>query len=72
MFHIIYLILKHQWNLNVGTVSISYSTIDCNKMPFKMGIIQFEGDSSLWASPFWNHAEVLTKRAHIYYFKTFS
>lgn len=29
-------------------------------MHFKMGITEFEGDSSLLASPFWNHAEVLT------------
>lgn len=44
-------------------------------MHFKMGIIEFEGeggitegDSSLLASPFWNHAEVLTK-SHLYFFK---
>lgn len=29
-----------------------YSTINCNRMHFKMGIIEFEGDSSLLASPF--------------------
>ena len=29
-------------------------------MDLKMGIIEFEGDSSLLASPFWNDTEVLT------------
>lgn len=50
--NILDLILKHQWTLHVGIISLSYSTTDCNRMPFKMGIIQFEGDSSLWDSAF--------------------
>lgn len=27
-----------------------------------MGIAEFEGDSSIMAFPFWNRAEVLTKK----------
>lgn len=48
-------------------------------MHFQMGIIEFEGeggitegDCSLLASPFWNHAEVLAEiltKSHLYCFK---
>lgn len=37
---------------------IFYFTINCNRVHFKMGIAEFEGDSSILASPFWNHAKV--------------
>jgi len=32
-------------------------------MHFKMGIVDFEGDSPLLVPLFWNHAEVWSKKA---------
>lgn len=43
---------------------IFYFTINCNRVHFKMATAEFEGDSSVLASSFWNHAEVLTKKAN--------
>lgn len=51
---------------------IFYFTINCNRVHFKMEIAEFEGDSSVLASPFWKHAEVLTKKANYIALKHFS
>lgn len=60
----IYIAFNFETAILMSELYIFYFTINCNRVHFKIGIAEFEGDSSILASPFWNGAEVLTKKAN--------